>query len=107
MLYEVITTSGVVMSVSKGKGSDNWVNEYINEVGTYSSEHIGHIGKMNSLLDSMKNSGKSSEKRVYSSFKETVDSFNKYLESNGMELSAYRITSYNVCYTKLLRGTTG
>ncbi len=77
------------MSVSKGKGSDNWVNEYINEVGTYSSEHIGHIGKMNSLLDSMKNSGKSSEKRVYSSFKETVDSFNKYLESNGMELSAY------------------
>jgi len=75
------------MTASNKTGSDKWVNEYISEVGTYSQEHIGHIEKMNSLLDSMKNSGKSSEKRSYTSFKETVDSFNKYLADRNLEMT--------------------
>lgn len=71
----------------KKSRSDEWVNEYINEVGAYSSEHKSYMEKFNRLLVELEQGTSSENKRNYLSFKETIDSFEKYISANDITLN--------------------
>lgn len=71
----------------KKKGSDGWVNDFIDEVGAYSSEHKKHMEKFNRLLQDLGKDASADSKKNFLSFKETLDSFDKYLASNNISLN--------------------
>lgn len=71
----------------KKSRSDEWVNEVINEVGAYSSEHRSYMEKFNRLLKELDHGTSSDSKRNYLSFKETIDSFEKYISANNIVLN--------------------
>ncbi len=71
----------------KKSSSDEWVSEYINEVGAYSSEHKSHMEKFNRLLQELGQGASADSKRNYLSFKETIDSFERYVSSNNITLN--------------------
>jgi hypothetical protein len=68
---------------------DRQVSSFIEEVGLYSEEHINYIEKLNSVLDEMKNSANSVERKNYPSFYETVKCFEQYLREKRITLTAH------------------
>lgn len=69
------------------KVSDGWVNDFIDEVGAYSVEHRSHMEKFNRLLQELGKDASADSKKNFISFKETLDSFNKYIVANNISLN--------------------
>ncbi|MFA5517668.1 MAG: hypothetical protein WDA74_00280 [Spirochaetota bacterium] len=69
------------------KVSDEWVNDFIDEVGAYSIEHKKHMEKFNRLLQELGKDASADSKKNFLSFKETLDSFNKYIAANNISLN--------------------
>ncbi len=74
---------------SKHQQMDRQVSSFIEEVGLYSEEHINYIEKLNNVLDEMKNSANSVERKNYPSFYETVKSFDQYLREKRITLTPH------------------
>ncbi|HOP28723.1 MAG TPA: diguanylate cyclase [Spirochaetota bacterium] len=74
---------------SKHQQIDRQVSSFIEEVGLYSEEHINYIDKLNHVLDEMKNSANSVERKNYPSFYETVKSFEHYLKEKRITLTSH------------------
>jgi hypothetical protein len=68
-------------------GIEKNVNIYLDEVGVDSEEHKNYLEKLNRVLDEMKGSSNSAERKYYVSFKETVDSFDHYLSEKKIKLT--------------------
>jgi len=69
-------------------GIEKNVNSYLEEVGVDSEEHKKYLEKLNKVLDDMKGSANSAERKHYFSFKETVDSFDNYLTEKKIKLTS-------------------
>lgn len=74
---------------SKHQQIDRQVSSFIDEVGLYSDEHINYIGKLNNMLEEMKNSANSVERMNYPSFYETVRCFEKYIKEKKITLTPH------------------
>jgi len=70
-------------------GIDKNVNSYLEELGVDSEEHKKYLEKINRVLEEMKNSSNNSERKYYYSFKETVDSFERYLSEKKIKLTTH------------------
>jgi len=68
---------------------DKQVSSFIDEVGLYSKEHIQYLDKLNKLLDDMKNSKNSTDRKNYPSFSETVRAFNLFLQEKNIKLTPH------------------
>jgi len=68
---------------------DRQVSSFIEEVGLYSEEHINYLEKLNTVLDEMKNSANSVERKNYHSFYETVKCFEQYLREKRITLTQH------------------
>jgi len=68
-------------------GSDKNINLYLDELGPDTEEHKKYLEKLNKVLDEMKNSSNSAERKHYYSFKETIDSFERYLSEKKIKLT--------------------
>jgi predicted metal-dependent hydrolase len=83
---------------------DRQVSSFIEEVGLYSEEHINYIDKLNNVLDEMKNSANSVERKNYPSFYETVKCFEQYLKVNNKTIQEYTLgdeSSLNKCKKRM------
>ena len=69
------------------RGIDKNVNIYLEEVGVDSDEHKKYLEKLNRVLEEMRSSSNSAERKHYVSFKETLDSFDRYLSEKKIRLS--------------------
>ena len=69
-------------------GIDKNVNIFLDEVGVDSEEHKKYLEKLTRVLDEMKSSSNSAERKHYVSFKETVDAFDRYLSEKKVKLTA-------------------
>jgi len=70
-------------------GIEKNVNIYLDEVGVDSEEHKKYLEKLTRVLDEMKNSSNSAERKNYVSFKETIDSFERYLSEKKIKLNTH------------------
>jgi GGDEF domain-containing protein len=70
-------------------GIEKNVNSYLEEVGVDSEEHKKYLEKLNKVLEEMKGSSNSAERKNYFSFKETVDAFDHYLSEKKIKLTAH------------------
>jgi len=77
VIYEVIFLGGIEKNV----------NIYLDEVGIDSDEHKKYLEKLTRVLDEMKSSSNSAERKHYVSFKETVDAFDHYLSEKKVKLT--------------------
>ena len=68
-------------------GIEKNVNIYLEEVGVDSEEHKRYLEKLNKVLDEMKNSSNSNERKHYYSFKETISAFDSYLSEKRIKLT--------------------
>ncbi|HOP63284.1 MAG TPA: diguanylate cyclase [Spirochaetota bacterium] len=75
---------------------DRQVSSFIDEVGLYSDEHVNYIEKLNSVLEDMKNSANSTERKHYPSFYETVKSFEHYLKDKKISLTPHEKERFTV-----------
>ncbi len=64
------------------------VSSFLEEVGIDSDEHKKYLEKLTRVLEEMKGSANSAERKQYFSFKETLDSFDRYLEEKKVTLTA-------------------
>ncbi len=78
------------------EGIEKQVEGYIDEVGLYSKEHRDYLDKLNHLLDEMKESTSSDERHQYNSFRETVNSFDKYITDKNIELTRHESDRFAV-----------
>jgi GGDEF domain-containing protein len=70
-------------------GIEKNVNSYLEEVGIDSEEHKKYLEKLNKVLEEMKGSSNSAERKHYFSFKETVDAFDHYLSEKKIKLTSH------------------
>lgn len=68
-------------------GIDKNVNSFLDEVGIDSEEHKKYLEKLTRVLDEMKGSSNSAERKHYVSFKETIDAFDRYLTEKKVHLT--------------------
>ena len=66
---------------------DKNVSSFLEEVGIDSEEHKKYLEKLNRVLEEMKGSTNSAERKQYFSFKETVETFDRYLAEKKIHLS--------------------
>ncbi|HPX90028.1 MAG TPA: hypothetical protein PKZ93_00775 [Spirochaetota bacterium] len=71
----------------KNNPIEKQVNSFLDEVGVYSSEHLTYLEKLNRVLEDMKNSSNSAERKLYPSFNETVRSFENFLKEKNIKLT--------------------
>ncbi len=70
------------------RGIDKNVNIYLEEIGTDTEENKKCLEKLNKILEELKNSANSAERKHYFTFKETIDTFNRYLIDKKIKLNA-------------------
>ncbi len=70
-------------------GIEKNVNSYLEDVGIDSEEHKKYLEKLNKVLEEMKSSSNSAERKHYFSFKETVDAFDHYLSEKKIKLTSH------------------
>ncbi len=75
--------------IKKHQKIEKQVSTFIDEVGLYSDEHISYIEKLNNVLEEMKNSDNSFDRKNYSSFLETVKSFELYIKEKKIVLTPH------------------
>jgi len=68
-------------------GIEKNINSYLDEVGVDSEEHKKYLEKINRVLEEMKNSTNSAERKHYTSFKGTIDAFDQYLTEKKITLT--------------------
>ena len=66
---------------------DKNVSSFLEEVGIDSEEHKKYLEKLKRVLEEMKGSTNSAERKQYVSFKETVDTFERYLAEKKINLT--------------------
>lgn len=70
-------------------GSNNKnIDSYLEEIGLDSEEHKKYLEKLNRVLDEMKNSSNSAERKHYLSFKDTIETFDRYLSEKKITLNS-------------------
>lgn len=70
-------------------GVDKQIKSFLEEVGVNSEEHKKSLEKIRRVLDEMKNSSSSVERKHYFSFKETVESFDRHLSEKKITLTRH------------------
>lgn len=75
--------------IKKHQQIEKQVSSFIDEVGLYSDEHINYIEKLNNVLEEMKSSDNSFDRKNYPSFYETVKSFELYVKEKKIVLTPH------------------
>jgi GGDEF domain-containing protein/ACT domain-containing protein len=78
------------------KSVDKQIKSFLEEVGVNSEEHKKSLEKIQRVLDEMKNSSSSIERKHYVSFKETVDAFDRYLTEKKITLTQHEKDRFTI-----------